>query len=128
MAESSIKHIKSVIEVGLGTASLSQCVCCLFAALLLGSYFEYQVDIKSQFIIMSHIPDVLTVEFFKAEIPKLLTAFAVRETRKHLNICYYMVFVAVFLCQLFVSILYYFHSVMIERKKKCFPFFTHNFK
>lgn len=111
--------IKSVIqgwlsELGWGQHP-SHSVWC-FAVLVLDGYFEYQVGIKSQFIMVSLIPCVLTEEFLKAEVefPKLLTVFGIRETRRSLNMFDYMLFVTA----VFVSILYCFHSVMIKRNKK----------
>lgn len=52
------------------------------------------MGIKSQFIVVSHIPCVLTDEFLKVEFPKLFTVLEVRETRRSLNMFDYMVFVA----------------------------------
>lgn len=81
-----------------------------FAVLVLDTVIFSQMDIKYHLGLVSYGHYILTIKFLKAEIPKSLAVFKVRQTRRLLNLCsdYIVVVVAAVLrgWQLVVIILW----------------------
>jgi len=51
------------------------------------SYFENHVAIKYHFRLVSCVQHIMTIKFFKAEFPKSLAVFQIREAGSFLDLC-----------------------------------------